>query len=469
VNIVTESIAFSRQITKPEAESVFESLKRLQYYHVYAICYPEQLELLLSVGFELNVIGPEYLYIFPGVDVYSLQQNFRIADGKNHGFLFFYLLTPQSYITLLITPKGSSFSKAIQGIGLIQISGGVTIDHVTQGKEATPIFNENPITGYDRFRLSWRNSLQDTEFQTYVRSKLPNSIAEINNLTIDDFFVQEPIGVHAFLYDAVTAFGVSMCRTNSSQFFFTGQDIYSYLRELDIESASGTVRMTSTGTRNISTVAFALWNVRVVGVDSDGMSIVEFVPSYSYIAEKWEVLSGNEFIFANGSSIPPESLPPINHDNNYILRADRAFGYTLMGLSITSSIIAIVWTIIYRKNHVIDSAQPLFLLIVFVGALIMALTTIPAGFDETIANSLNGLDAACMAVPWLYFIGCNLSSGALLAKTRAVYGVSQLLIKQMLESNTPAGSHFDPLHLFLPFRHTSIQKLRRYTLLHLIL
>jgi hypothetical protein len=319
---------------------------------------------------------------------------------------------------------GSPLSKAIQGIGLIQISGGITKDHVTQGKKSMPVLNENPISGFDRFRLSWKNSLQNIEFQQYVRSRLPDSLTEIINSTNDHDFVEEPTDVHAFLYDAVTAFGVTMCHTNTSQTFFSGQDIYSHVSELDFVSASGTIRMTSTGTRNLSTVAFALWNVRVVGVDADGMSIVEFVPSYSYIDEKWEVLFGNEFKFANGSNISPESLPPIIHDYNYILSSDRAFGYTLMSVVLAFSMVCIVWTIIHRKNHVVDSAQPLFLIIVFIGALIMALTTIPAGFDETIANSMNGLDAACMSVPWLYFLGFNLSSGALLAKTRAVYGVS---------------------------------------------
>jgi hypothetical protein len=65
-----------------EARSVFESLKRLQYFHVYTICYPDQLEMLLNVALELNAIGPNYLYIFPGLDVYSLQQTLRISEGN---------------------------------------------------------------------------------------------------------------------------------------------------------------------------------------------------------------------------------------------------------------------------------------------------------------------------------------------------------------------------------------------------
>jgi hypothetical protein len=78
---VTESIAFSRNISEPEAKSVFESLIRLQYHHVYMICYPDQMELLLTVASSLNAIGPDYLYILPGINVYGLEQSLRTMDG----------------------------------------------------------------------------------------------------------------------------------------------------------------------------------------------------------------------------------------------------------------------------------------------------------------------------------------------------------------------------------------------------
>ena len=61
---------------------VFESLKRLQLHHVYMICYPDQMELLLTVALKLSAIGPDYLYILPGQDVYKLGRDLRIMDGK---------------------------------------------------------------------------------------------------------------------------------------------------------------------------------------------------------------------------------------------------------------------------------------------------------------------------------------------------------------------------------------------------
>jgi 7 transmembrane sweet-taste receptor of 3 GCPR len=341
------------------------------------------------------------------------------------------LITPNFLFTNVVHThslhsfSGSVVNKAVQGIGIIQMSAGITSDPVTQGKVAVPTISDNPTTGFERFRLAWKYALQDIGFGQYVQSKLPKSFAEMTDFDVANYFIQDPIGLHAFIYDTITAFGVSMCRTNPSRNFFAGQDIYERLRELDIMGASGNVRMTSTGTRNHSSVAFVVWNVRSVGADSDGMSILEYVPSFGSNSDKWFVLPGNEFVYADGSETAPESLPLINHDYNYITRSDRIFGYTLMSIILVLSVGAIIWTVSYRKNHVVDAAQPLFLIIVFVGAFIMALTTIPAGFDETIISSMNGLDASCMAIPWLYFVGSNLSTGALLAKTKAVYEVCQ--------------------------------------------
>ena len=49
------------------------------------ICYPDQLGLLLTMASKLNAIGPEYLYIFPGLNVYTLEQSLQTMDGTFDG------------------------------------------------------------------------------------------------------------------------------------------------------------------------------------------------------------------------------------------------------------------------------------------------------------------------------------------------------------------------------------------------
>lgn len=327
-------------------------------------------------------------------------------------------------LTLCCSCTDSSSSQAIRGIGLVQMLGGKTTDRIVQGIESTPVFDQNATSGFERYRSSWRDALQDEKFVNYVHTKLPESLNTTSGFLLGDNFAKEPTGCHPFLYDAVTALGVSMCQLNETTMFFTGKDLYSQFQDVAIESASGKLIVSMTGTREFATISFVIWNVRVVGSDSDGFSVLEFVPSFHYVAGRWEVIPGNEFQYPNGSMAAPDSLPPVSHEYNYIKRSDRIFGYTLMAFIVTFSICSITWTLIRLKSHVVNSSQPIFLVMVSAGAVIMSLAIFPAGLDETVVNSMHGLDVACMAVPWLYFLGTNIACGALLAKTRAVHQVS---------------------------------------------
>jgi hypothetical protein len=62
------------------------------------ICYPDQLELLLTFALNSNAIGPDYFYLFPGQDVYSLERNLRIMDGKFVTYRFLLFLECSSLI-----------------------------------------------------------------------------------------------------------------------------------------------------------------------------------------------------------------------------------------------------------------------------------------------------------------------------------------------------------------------------------
>jgi 7 transmembrane sweet-taste receptor of 3 GCPR len=306
------------------------------------------------------------------------------------------------------------------------MQGGVTTDRIVHGKLETPIFNEESSLGFDRFRVSWRDASNDQAFIDYVRSKYPRSLA--NKAGLDPFvdFTSDPGGFLNFNYDAVTALGLAMCLAGDNQTFFTGTDIYSQFRQLDFDGASGNVRiLPDTGTRDYTSITFVMWNIQASCVDADGNSTLEYVPTHKLERGQWyEILgSGNGFIFADGTTVPPESLPPIPFNFNYIGVASRAIGYTLMCTLIVATMASICWTVCRLHNRIVDSAQPLFLIVVSVGALIMTLAIVPLAFEETVTTNEHILNASCMAVPWLYFIGTSTAVSALLAKMYAVYKV----------------------------------------------
>jgi Trk-type K+ transport system membrane component len=99
----------------------------------------------------------------------------------------------------------------------------------------------------------------------------------------------------------------------------------------------------------------------------------------------------------------------------------------------------------------VRAAQPLFLALVSIGSIVTSSTILPMSMEETtVAYGEHGLDMACMAAPWLYFLGMNIAFSALFAKTVSVH---QARIRQRVRCRCLIGSHvFFCLHTcFFPF------------------
>jgi hypothetical protein len=191
---------------------------------------------------------------------------------------------------------------------------------------------------------------------------------------------------------------------------------------LDTPGASGRVRINeTTGTRDYKTMSFVIWNVRALPqVDDEGKGMLAFVPSLQYQDSVWSPIADNKFLYKGGSEYAPDSLPPVSMDNHYIGNTTRTLGYVVMGITLCSTAVSLVWLIWNRSARVVTSAQPMFLLMISVGVAIMSLTILPLSMDETSVDNVAKLDASCTLTPWLYFIGVNIITGALLAKVMAL-------------------------------------------------
>ena len=98
----------------------------------------------------------------------------------------------------------------------------------------------------------------------------------------------------------------------------------------------------------------------------------------------------------------PSSLPSLTVDHNYIGNY-AILGYMFCAIITLSSISIPVWVWINRKNPVIQASQPIFLYMICAGTLIMGLSQLPLTFDDQTGHY--NVDIACMAFPWLFFIG----------------------------------------------------------------
>lgn len=314
------------------------------------------------------------------------------------------------------------------------MSGGVRPEIIYPDRVNDRPLQVNPVTGFERFRTTWRNAVANDTFVSYARSKMPSSL----NLLSRDYpelkFSDEPTGYGPLIYDAVTGIALSYCRAlakyNQTD-NFTGPSAYEIFRTLDQDGASGRLKIdAATGTRDYTTLTFTLYNVQLSEASDTDTAKFNVVPTNVYTNGSWSTIESRHFIYSGGGSATPQSLPDPGVDKNYIGTTGRSIGYTLFGIVIGLSLMALAWLIWFRNQRVVRSSQPLFLLMVCMGAVMMASSIIPLSFEEAVTDE-SSLSAACMAAPWLYLSGSILAFSSLLAKTRGVHQVS-ILVSWML-------------------------------------
>ena len=113
---------------------------------------------------------------------------------------------------------------------------------------------------------------------------------------------------------------------------------------------------------------------------------------------------------------------PVDYNYNQLTKI-RPVGLTMAAFSMLLSIALSVWVGINRKAAVIRKSQPIFLVMICIGTLLMASAIIPLSIDDSIA-SYETCTNACIASPWLLSIGFTTTFSALFAK---IYRINTLM------------------------------------------
>ena len=113
----------------------------------------------------------------------------------------------------------------------------------------------------------------------------------------------------------------------------------------------------------------------------------------------------------------------IEVDNNYLDKMG-IYGNVLVGLILLAAILFMCWTFLARKSFVVRASQPFFLALICAGAIILGSSIITLGLDDGAVGE-EAASRACMATPWLMFMGWSLLSSALGAKLHRVNIVYQ--------------------------------------------
>lgn len=388
-------MSYNIQQDVEEVHEAISQAKASKYRHVYAICFEQQLPSLMNEANRQGLVGDDYFWLFPGI-------------------------SPDNFLSGQVDP---AVALALNGAGIVNGVGGIFdtnelmkyVDHTASSSPS--------ILAYDRFYEAWKKAHEDEAFVQYVLNAFPASVKNVSGYNFSS--VLSDMGSWSlFLYDAVTALVLAMCNASEASAFFTGEQVFDRFKGTEFNGSSGLVRFDNgTGTRDYQTVRWAVWNCRFNGTTSNTNNAprLSFVPSFHYEDFHWTQKA--PFVYANGSTAPPNSLPPVQVQNNYVGPVGRAVGYTFMAITLLSSILSVGWLFYYRATYVVVSSQPLFLLMISVGTFIMATTILPLGFEELVVDNEAALSRACMSVPWLYISGASFPLSAVLAKIRGVHKV----------------------------------------------
>jgi len=103
------------------------------------------------------------------------------------------------------------------------------------------------------------------------------------------------------------------------------------------------------------------------------------------------------------------------NENENLIGSVRWIGYALAIIVIVLTGVFAGWVILTRKHRVVKNSQPMFLLLLCFGVLVLMSAIFPLGIDDAIADQRQ-CNTACASVPWLLSIGFSIIFAALFSK-----------------------------------------------------
>lgn len=354
----------------------------------------DQYESLMTSAHKNSVVGEDFVWLFAdGID-------FRLFKER------------ANYLA------GSALEIASRGVGFIKSCGGSKMLRRTE---------------FDRFLQSLNDATENEDMLRYMESKLPlngTSISLGGQAPMDES-VTDP----AFLYDSVISIGLAACKVTEE--YFAGPDFFESFRHTNFTGVSGPVMLNKdSASRNPVTELFSV-SFSVAETQMDGNVLFDVKTSSFYMdpqnveglmPSEYDVLGLNRvgttgqmwlelspFVYSGGGTSTP---PPLPDKEVAIQGIDTPFlviGLVLCGISLFIALCAAVWTWRHRKSRVVRKSQPIFLLMISVGAAVMSIALFPHGLQPPVPTKV--LDVACMAGWWLYSFGFVIAFTALFAKT----------------------------------------------------
>lgn len=358
--------------TPIEIENAVKILSSTPFRHFFGVINNQNYNMIMAEAYKQGIAGPGYNWIF--------SDSMRIDSIGEQD-------------------ENSPLALATSGISILSAQGGI-----------------KGMPSYDKFLHAW-NELSNIKYSSYLESKLPAS----NQLLLDDLLIDvdpNQLTSASFLYDATIALGIGACEAKKDDLYFEGEDHYfNTINTTFLGSTGNIIFEKSTGSRDPTSALFTLTNLQKKNnsnIEISGKVSYSAVPISLFQNGKWESISPH--IFADGSTIPPLSLPEVNVNYYHLGPILRLAGLILCAIILFLSTFFAGWTFYHRKGKIVTASQPVFLYLICFGTFIMGTAIIPLSFDDEIASQ-KGCTIACAIFPWLLTTGFCVSFSALFSKT----------------------------------------------------
>ena len=359
------------QPTNADIKNALAQLKSTNFrYFLAVINYETYSEIMTEAISEFGIAGPGYQWIFSD----TLWPDFFLDDS--------------------LYENNAQLAIATKGVSVLSVVGGLP---------------NMGMTVYDNFAKAWKTLNNDDDIN-YLQSKIPGGL----NVKIEDL-LDGPSTDASLMYDVTVALGLGACKAKKDRNYFTGEGHYLNTLQSPFIGATGNVTFDmETGSRDPMSAFFMFTNIQQVGNnESDSKSMFKAVPSDLFQGGEWKRLS--PYVFSDGSTVPPSELTEVTVDYNYLSVPLQIVGFALCATLLLTSIAFGIWTGLNRKKKVVQASQTFFLLLMCLGTIFMAISMIPLSVDDK-SFSPESCSVACMAVPWLFFVGFSIAIAALFTK-----------------------------------------------------
>mmetsp|Transcript_105 Transcript_105/g.187 ORF Transcript_105/g.187 Transcript_105/m.187 type:complete len:625 (-) Transcript_105:1340-3214(-) len=313
-----------------------------------------------------------------------------VTKIKNNGarYVFAVILAEEPIVKILeeAVRQGVAGPGYVWALNLAERFNGLSIDKDSplavafDGLAVIPEFGGKPDTlPYERYLHAF-HSLGPDDVQ-YFNKVMPDIIgkpgtdcfeANEGHFTNREAFIGNIV---PFSYDTIVALGLGACNALAARddgTGFTGEEhSEAIVQTSSFEGLTGIIRLDpETESRDPLSFTYVVHNV-VPQPDSNDPDSVVLEMHESVIlkpnsdGKDWNIIKEKPFVFPGGSTIPPDDLPPLTVDMNYIGNLS-ILAYVFFGIVAILSIGFGFWTRWNRTLRVVRASQPVFLIVICV-------------------------------------------------------------------------------------------------------